>query len=104
MMKDGRPYTNENGWEDSELITDLPGSIQIIVSQWIDEAFVPIKSANKRYTSYGLKHLLERKTGIYLTNNQFKDAMLREGYEPVNPNDLNWTYRISNKSPVFKDI
>ena len=28
------------------------------------------------------------------TNNEFKDAMLLAGYQPVNPKDLNWKYRI----------
>ena len=49
----------------------------------------------------GIKHLLERDTGIYLTNNEFKDAMLQAGYEPVDPNELNWHYRISKKSKAF---
>lgn len=28
------------------------------------------------YTSYGIKHILQSNTGIYLTNNEFKDAIL----------------------------
>ena len=33
-------------------------------------------------TSYGLKHVLERQTGIYLLDNAFKGVMLICGYEP----------------------
>lgn len=40
----------------------------------------PIKSYNSKYSTYSLKHLLETKTGIYLTNNQMKDALLNMGY------------------------
>ena len=61
------------------------------------------------HTSYGMKHLLEHDTGVYLTNNEFKDAMLLAGYRPVNPNSLNWKYRIEltreindNPSPFFR--
>ena len=55
-----------------------------------------------RHTSYGLKHYLEHDTGIYVTNNAFKDAMLICGFEPADPHELNWHYCISEKSPVFK--
>ena len=47
--------------------------------------------------------IFEKDTGLYLTNNEFKDAMLMCGYEPVNPNELNWNYCISKKSPAFTD-
>lgn len=60
-------------------------------------------NTNYDKTSYGLKHILEHDTGIYLTNNEFKDAMLICGYEPVNPQELNWTYCISKKSPAFEN-
>ena len=46
--------------------------------------------------------------GIYLTNNQFKHAMLMAGYEPVDPDALNWEFNIAlerdiieNPSPFF---
>ena len=50
---------------------------------------------------YGLKHNLQRDTGLYLTNNEFKDAMLMCGYPPVDANKLNWYYCISKKSRAF---
>ena len=45
--------------------------------------------------------MLERDTDIYMTNNQFKDAMLACGFLPVNERELNWHYCISRKSPAF---
>jgi len=44
---------------------------------------------------------MEEQTGIYVTNNQMKDAMLMEGFRPVKENELNWVFCISEKSPVF---
>lgn len=96
MIKNGRPYTNEHdsGFIDDELITLLSNEEIATVRKWISDH---VKRSKKIYpnTSYGIKHLLESDTGIYLTNNQFKDAMLLEGYKPINPNELNWEYRIS---------
>lgn len=101
MMRNGKPYTNENGWEDKGLITEHPEDEQKIVMGWIRENIRPRKSKNGRHSSYGIKHILQDDTGIYLTNNEFKDAMLQAGYEPVDPGALNWIYRISEKSPAF---
>lgn len=95
MLNNRRPYTNENGWEDMELITDADKQTQEAVAEWIAVNISPRKTENKRYTSYRLKHLFEDASGIYLTNNAFKDAMLLAGYDPVNPNVLNRTYKIN---------
>lgn len=101
MIKNGKPYTNENGYIDDELISDVPEKVQKIVMDWIANNIRPRKMPLFGHTSYGLKHYLDHDTGVYLTNNQFKDAMMQAGYEPINPNALNWEYCISRKSPVF---
>lgn len=101
MIKNGRPYSIENGYEDAGLITDRPKEEQRVVFDWIYENIRPIKSPNKHHTSYGIKHILERDTGIYLTNNEFKDAMMQCFYNPVDADELNWCYCISEKSPAF---
>ncbi len=102
MLVNNRPYTNENGAFDIELITDLSKEEQEVVFDWIAKNIQPRKTENRRLSSYGLKHVLQRDTGIYITNNQFKDAMLLCGYTPVRVNELNWRYRISSKSKVFQ--
>ena len=99
MIKNGRPYTNENGWEDSGLITEKDEMDEVL--DWIRVNFLPAKNVLHGHTSYGLKHILQDDTGIYLTNNEFKDAMMLCGYEPSNPNELNWHYRIKKRSPAF---
>ena len=71
------------------------------VLDWIRVNFLPAKNVLHGHTSYGLKHILQDDTGIYLTNNEFKDAMMLCGYEPSNPNELNWHYRIKKRSPAF---
>lgn len=104
MIKNGHPYTNENGYVDDELLSDIPEDHQLIVRLWIKDNIRPIKSGNYWHSSYGIKHILQHDTKIYLTNNQFKDAMMQCGYMPCDPNRLNWNFRISEKSPAFTDI
>ena len=103
MIKDGKPYTNENGWTDDGLITDRSENERETALRWIRENIRPRKTPLRERTSYGIKHILQRDTKLYLTNNEFKSAMLLCGYEPVDPNELNWHYRISAKSPAFVD-
>lgn len=101
LIKDGKPYTNENGWIDDALLTDLTQEEQETALRWIRENIKPRKTPLRYRSSYGIKHILQSDEKLYLTNNQFKHAMMLSGYEPVDPNALNWTYRISEKSPAF---
>ena len=93
MIKNNRPYTNENGYEDAELITDTTPVEMKAVQEWIRDNIRPADTVYER-SSYGLKHFLEHDTGVYLTNNQFKDAMYLAGFMPEDENELNWSYRI----------
>lgn len=109
MIKNGRPYSIENGSEDAGLITDKSRESAETAMRWIKVHILPASDVLENRTSYGIKHKLQRDTGLYLTNNEFKDAMLLSGFEPVNPNELNWHYRIliadevnRNESPFFK--
>lgn len=101
MIINGRPYSNENGYVDDDLITSHPQEEIDVVMNWITENISPRKTPMTDRTSYGIKHLLERDTHIYLTNNEFKDVMFMAGYPPVDSDELNWCYRISDKSPAF---
>lgn len=95
---DGRAWTEE----DTALVTDMTMEEQEKVMSWIHENILPRKTPLLTKSSYGIKHLLERDTKIYMTNNQFKDAMLLCGFYPVDERLLNWNYCISKKSPAFK--
>ena len=100
MIKDGRPYTVESRWSDIALLTDMPYYDIDAVMDWIQENIIPAKTIYTGRTSYGLKHLQEHDTNLYLTNNQFKDAMMLSGYYPVDPDALNWHYRIALRSEM----
>nr|DAT68206.1 MAG TPA: hypothetical protein [Caudoviricetes sp.] len=92
-----------SGFVDNELLTDEPEAVQVITKIWIEWCITPTKTVNKRTSSYALKHCFERMTGIYLTNNQFKQAMAMCGYLPhCDCSELNWTYAISSRSACFK--
>lgn len=93
----GRAYTDG----DTALLTDLPIHQQQIVIAWIKGNIVKRKTPNYNHTSYGIKHWIQGIFHIYMTNNQFKDAMLLCGFYPVKETELNWVYCISEKSPAF---
>jgi hypothetical protein len=69
---------------------------------WIRERLEPTprkpRPAN-RLNSYGLKHCMERETGVYVTNGQFKGGMQAAGYEAFDTDDINWTYEVRIKKP-----
>ena len=94
---DGHPWSPL----DHALFHEMTIENQIIVIEWITRNMTPKKTPLRGYNSYYLKHLLEYDTHIYLTNNQFKDAMLTLGFKPARPNTLNWEFCISKKSFCF---
>lgn len=97
MMLLLRPYTDENGYVDEALIDSLKPEERETLLAWVKTYIHEATYVNHRRTSYGLKHLFQHDTGIYVTNNQFKDAMIECGFFPVDPDELNWKYKISEK-------
>jgi len=98
INKDGRPFTNE----DIQLMTAYNESEVKLVVEWIKNNIIPRKTPYRDRSSYRLKHLLEEETGLYTTNNQFKDAMLMCGFQPVNETAINWIFCFSAKSPCIR--
>lgn len=90
-----------NDKHDTESIFDFPDTVIEGIITWIQKAFMPIKTVNRRHTSYELKHILQNNIGLYMTENQFKMAMILAGFEPANYSDLTHTYRISQNSIAF---
>ena len=80
---------------DNALMANLSADKRQIVHNWIRDTFNPIKSYNVKHSIYALKHLLESKTGIYLTNNQMKNALLNMGYTCQNEHKINWLVNVS---------
>jgi hypothetical protein len=65
------------------------------LAAWIAATMHPIKAANQYQNSDALKDIFARSEGGFaLTNGQFKGAMLAAGHEPVNSEQLNWTFHI----------
>lgn len=83
------PNSQTHFQDSPERFDELPCEQQEIIRRWTRESLRPCKTPLYKATSYLLKHIQERDTGLYCTNGQFKGAMLRCGYEPVNPNALN---------------
>ncbi|WP_407356383.1 hypothetical protein [Methanolobus sp. WCC5] len=70
-----------------------------ILDDWIMSNILPQKASKKNYTSYALKNLFEEsQDGFFITNKQFKEAMVRCNFSPVNKNKLNWDFRVSLKA------
>lgn len=57
-----------------------------------------VKSFNHYISSYGLKHYFEHDDGFYITNGQFKGAMLICGFQVASTKKINWYFNISKKS------
>lgn len=89
---------------DDELLEDLPKRQQKEVLKWINDNIISRKTPNHSYHTYRLKHVLQWETGIYLTENQFKDAMLRSGYYPIDKYESSWVFTIgfTNFSKIEK--
>lgn len=94
---ENKPWTTG----DNLLVDDLPVEVRENVLAWVRQSVLPSSYVNPHRTSYGIKHLLQHETGIYLTNNQFKDAMLLCGFLPANRTKIDWEYRIKERSPAF---
>ena len=86
---------------DDNHIKDLSEKDKVTVLIWIKGNILKRKTPLFGSSSYGLKHVMTRATGIYVTNNQFKEAMLLCGFKPVDDRLVNWNFCISKKSPVY---
>jgi len=86
---------NEPGDKDSyEEFDDMSVGRQHALLTWIRECVVPQKNINRKSCSYSLKHDLEYVTGLYVTNGEFRGAMLYMQYAPANPHERFWNWRI----------
>ena len=52
-----------------------------LLKDWIETHVRPRKTVNKRYSSYGLKHIAENYICGYISNEEFIAAMETAGYE-----------------------
>lgn len=87
---------------DDEHFRTLPLDAKQIVLAWIYWNIYPAEKPLRDHTSYGMKHTLHRRTGVYLTNNQMKEAMMIAGFQPCNEYETNWHFKIKKSSPIFR--
>lgn len=94
-LLNGIPWTRG----DTDTLDDLSPRDRKRVLDWIAKN-IHFSGSGETYSSYELKHHMEHDIRLYTTNNQFKHAMLKMGYQPIEYNELNWEYTvISDKSP-----
>lgn len=71
---------------------------QGILLDWC-KCLTKIKSINIRHSSYSLKHLFEySQGGFYITNGQFKGAMILAEFHVDDKWELNWQFNVAEKS------
>ena len=58
MIKNGRPYTNENGFTDGALITGREDAVVTAVDGWIRKNIRAGKKVLQGHTSYGMKNMI----------------------------------------------
>ena len=89
------------GTIDAKHFDELDKEYQEKSMAFIAKYCIPIRTINHRHTSYGMKHCLQAELGIYMSNNQFKELMLLSGFVPHRIDERNWTFNVSEKSPIF---
>lgn len=92
------PYSSSNNPNEYEELTDQQKNA---LHLWIDETLEPLRISkyNNSPSSYYLKHLFEEsENGFYISNGVFKGAMLAAGFEPAKRDELNWHFKLSNKT------
>ncbi len=93
-------FTVETG-KDTEHFRDLTVEEQRKALAWLSYNLIPSEKPLSGHTSYGMKDYLESRTNIYMTNNQFKEAMLLSGFLPVEADEKNWRFYVLRSSPMF---
>ena len=80
-LHDGGYGPSAYGDDDANRVI-LATSIEEFVTarEWIAQHFLPTARINSRRSSYGMKHVMERESGYYVTNGVFIAAMLANGY------------------------
>ena len=73
---------------------ELPEEATDALNWWIDTYISPAKTCTDWLNSYALKQVFEWTVNGYVSNDQFKAAMLEKGYTPIDLFELNWHFKI----------
>ncbi len=83
---------------DPEEYAGLTEKAQAALQVWIRLAIAPAPPRTRGWSSYFLKHEFEA-VGFYITNGEFKGAMLAAGYAPKDEGDFpNWSYPVKARA------
>ena len=72
----------------------IPQDVKDSLAWWIKTFIRRVANTNHNQQSYGMKTAFEMASCKYVSNEQFKAAMLNAGYTPVNPKGANWVFKI----------
>ena len=97
----GEIMMREFNVNDPQSFCELTSNQQEVLLSWIRDNFISMNTFNVQKTSYHMKHIFEE-DNFYVTNGQFKGAMLKAGFRVKNPESDNWYFNVSNRSPAFK--
>lgn len=95
-------YTRSDDWK-FKRFSDMDDKIRCMTIGWVDKNLKKRKTVNKHRTVYGVKHVLQAQTGIYLTESQFAEALLMCGFQLIRTSRCKYVMHInvSDKSPAF---
>lgn len=85
---------------------NLPEYKKQALKRWINKALKPFETKQyyPHHSSYGLKHKFESSVvGFYVTNGQFKGAMLECGFIPKDQEELNWVFKLGKNAGKIKE-
>lgn len=78
---------------------ELDEETKDVTLEWIRCNLWPVKATNKNSSTYTMKHLLQSQTGVYLTENEFAEALLLCGFT-VKSNGKRKYFNFSKRSPA----
>lgn len=102
IIENGHPVTISGDDRDAFLMADLSDEKRAEAMDILRNWFEASTKTSLRHTSYGMKHWLEDAVGCYVSNNQFKDAMLSLGFEPSDYSELNWCFKVKPTKALKK--
>ena len=76
-------------------LSDLTEEQRQILFDWIDKNLTKTRNICYTRTAYGLKHILKKDTGIYITTCEFRDAMIQKGFKVKQVSKENYCFNIS---------
>ena len=101
-LENAQPGYRVHTVNDDHHLYELPLETQNIILDWVFWNFYPAQKIYPHLTSDDLKEVLYKRTQIHLHNNQFKEAMLINGFWPRDPSELNWVFHIQASSPAIR--